>query len=74
MAAGKSKRQATASSGVSTDEAGVAANTNADRSLSLDVDPRKPRLAWQGMDRRDATVAVPTQVVEIVRPGGHAGS
>jgi len=37
--------------------------------LSLDVEPRKPRLAWQGMDRREQVVAVPTQVVEIVRPG-----
>ncbi|MFY9342105.1 MAG: site-specific DNA-methyltransferase [Planctomycetota bacterium] len=40
-----------------------------DRSLTLDVEPRKPRLAWQGMDRREAAVSVPTQVVEIVRPG-----
>ena len=37
--------------------------------LSLDVEPRKPRLAWQGMDRREQVVSVPTQVVEIVRPG-----
>ena len=40
-----------------------------DRSLTLDVEPRKPRLAWQGMDRREVAVSVPTQVVEIVRPG-----
>lgn len=37
--------------------------------LTLAVDPRKPRLAWHGMDRREAAVSVPTQVVEIVRPG-----
>ena len=37
--------------------------------VTLDVEPRKPRLAWQGMDRREAAVSVPTQVVEIVRPG-----
>ena len=29
----------------------------------------KPRLAWQGMERREMAGAVPTQVVEIVRPG-----
>jgi hypothetical protein len=40
-----------------------------DRAITLDVDPRKPRLAWQGMDRREPAVSVPTQVVEIVRPG-----
>lgn len=40
-----------------------------DRSLTLDVEPRKPRLAWQGMDRREVAVSVPSQVVEIVRPG-----
>jgi DNA modification methylase len=37
--------------------------------LELEVEPRKPRLAWQGMERKEAVVAVPTQVVEIVRPG-----
>ena len=37
--------------------------------VALEVEPRKPRLAWQGMDRREAAVSVPTQVVEIVRPG-----
>jgi adenine-specific DNA-methyltransferase len=41
----------------------------ADLKLTIDVEPRKPRLAWQGMDRREEAVAVPTQVVEIVRPG-----
>lgn len=40
-----------------------------DGTLTLDVEPRKPRLAWQGMDRREVAVSVPTQVVEIVRPG-----
>lgn len=37
--------------------------------LELEVEPRKPRLAWQGMDRKEAVIGVPTQVVEIVRPG-----
>ncbi len=40
-----------------------------DRSITLDVEPRKPRLAWQGMERKEMAGAVPTQVVEIVRPG-----
>jgi adenine-specific DNA-methyltransferase len=40
-----------------------------DFTLELTVEPRKPRLAWQGMDRKEVAVAVPTQVVEIVRPG-----
>jgi len=40
-----------------------------DLALSLEVEPRKPRLAWQGMDRKEGAVSVPTQVVEIVRPG-----
>lgn len=38
-------------------------------SLRIEVRPRQPRLAWQGMDRKEAVAAVPTQVVEIVRPG-----
>ena len=37
--------------------------------VTLDVEPRKPRLAWQGMERKELAGAVPTQVVEIVRPG-----
>lgn len=37
--------------------------------ITLDVEPRKPRLAWQGMERKELAGAVPTQVVEIVRPG-----
>lgn len=45
-----------------------------DRAVTLDVEPRKPRLAWQGMGRREATVSVPTQIVEIVRPGKAAAS
>lgn len=45
------------------------ATANSDLTLSIEVEPRKPRLAWQGMDRRERVVAVPTQVVEIVRPG-----
>jgi adenine-specific DNA-methyltransferase len=40
-----------------------------DFTLELSVEPRKPRLAWQGMGRKEAVVSVPTQVVEIVRPG-----
>jgi hypothetical protein len=40
-----------------------------DFTLELEVEPRKPRLAWQGMDRKEAVISVPTQVVEIVRPG-----
>jgi DNA modification methylase len=40
-----------------------------DFTLELQVEPRKPRVAWQGMDRKEAVVSVPTQVVEIVRPG-----
>lgn len=40
-----------------------------DLSVTLDVEPRKPRLAWQGMERKEMAGSVPTQVVEIVRPG-----
>lgn len=40
-----------------------------DGATVIEVEPRKPRLAWQGMYRREAAVSVPTQVVEIVRPG-----
>ncbi len=40
-----------------------------DLTLAVEVEPRKPRLAWQGMDRRELAVSVPTQVVEIVWPG-----
>ena len=54
--AGTSKVETTQGSGV------------VDRAVTLDVEPRKPRLAWQGMDRREAAVSVPTQIVEIVRP------
>lgn len=45
------------------------ASTTTDRAITLEVEPRKPRLAWQGMGRRELAAAVPTQVVEIVRPG-----
>lgn len=41
----------------------------ADRRIEIEVEPRKPRLAWQGMERREIAVEVPAQVVEIVRPG-----
>ncbi len=60
--AGTSKAETTQGSGVT------------DRAVTLDVEPRKPRLAWQGMDRREVAVSVPTQVVEIVRPGKAAAS
>ncbi len=52
------------SGATSADDAGAS-----DLALTLDVEPRKPRLAWQGMARKEAAVSVPTQVVEIVRPG-----
>lgn len=42
---------------------------SSDLTLTLEVQPRKPRLAWQGMARKEVATAVPTQVVEIVRPG-----
>lgn len=42
---------------------------SSDLAITLDVEPRKPRLAWQGMERKEMAGAVPTQVVEIVRPG-----
>ncbi|MCK6591379.1 MAG: hypothetical protein L6Q76_27820, partial [Polyangiaceae bacterium] len=47
----------------------AATSNGKDLTLSIEVEPRKPRLAWQGMDRRERVVSVPTQVVEIVRPG-----
>lgn len=37
--------------------------------ITLDVAPKRPRVAWQGMWRKELAVSVPTQVVEIVRPG-----
>ena len=40
-----------------------------DRELRLEVERKKPRLAWQGMERREVAPSVPAQVVEIVRPG-----
>jgi DNA modification methylase len=46
-----------------------AAPAENDLAITLDVEPRKPRLAWQGMERKEIAGAVPTQVVEIVRPG-----
>ncbi len=39
------------------------------RALVVEVQPRQPRLAWQGMDQHEAVTSVPTQVVEIVWPG-----
>lgn len=49
--------------------AAIPATPENDLAVTLDVEPRKPRLAWQGMDRKEIAAAVPTQVVEIVRPG-----
>ena len=51
-----------------TDAAGTASE-GAELEITLDVTPRKPRLAWQGMWRKEMAASVPTQVVEIVRPG-----
>lgn len=36
---------------------------------TFDLDPRKPRLFWHGMERKPLVTPVPTQVLEIVRPG-----
>lgn len=44
-------------------------STGVENEIRLEVLPRKPRLAWQGMWRPAAVTSVPTQVVEIVRPG-----
>ncbi len=44
------------------------AGTSSDLTLAIEVEPRKPRLAWQGMNRKEVAESVPTQVVEIVRP------
>lgn len=38
------------------------------RTFQLEVTPSQPRLAWNGMDQHEAVTAVPSQVVEIVRP------
>ena len=45
------------------------ASPASDLAISLNVEPRKPRLAWLGMERKEMAASVPTQVVEIVRPG-----
>ena len=34
----------------------------------IDIKPKKPRLAYIGMDKKTVIEAVPTQVVEIVYP------
>ena len=61
---------AAAKEGGSPDRSGASGDTpRASREVCLDVEPRKPRLAWQGMDRKELAAAVPTQVVEIVWPG-----
>jgi DNA modification methylase len=49
--------------------AATPAQAVSDLAITLDVERRKPRLAWQGMERKEMVGAVPTQVVEIVRPG-----
>lgn len=50
-------------------DASTPATEGAGLEITLDVTPRKPRLAWQGMWRKEMALPVPTQVVEIVRPG-----
>jgi DNA modification methylase len=50
-------------------DAAETASEGAGLEITLDVTPRKPRLAWQGMWRKEMAMPVPTQVVEIVRPG-----
>jgi DNA modification methylase len=50
-------------------DAAATASEGAGLEITLDVTPRKPRLAWQGMWRKEMAASVPTQVVEIVRPG-----
>ena len=50
-------------------DAAATASEGAGLEITLDVTPRKPRLAWQGMWRKEMAMPVPTQVVEIVRPG-----
>jgi DNA-binding TFAR19-related protein (PDSD5 family) len=50
-------------------DAPAGASEGAGLEITLDVTPRKPRLAWQGMYRKEMATSVPTQVVEIVRPG-----
>jgi DNA modification methylase len=50
-------------------DAPAGASEGAGLEITLDVTPRKPRLAWQGMWRKEMAISVPTQVVEIVRPG-----
>jgi DNA modification methylase len=52
-----------------TTDAEATASEGAGLEITLDVTPRKPRLAWQGMWRKEMAASVPTQVVEIVRPG-----
>jgi adenine-specific DNA-methyltransferase len=42
---------------------------SAELGIAIEVAPRKPRLVWQGHWRKEVAVSVPTQVVEIVRPG-----
>jgi|GEM_PF-3129728 len=58
-----------ASAAAQTPSATPVARAAATREITLEVTARKPRLAWQGMWRKEAAVSVPSQVVEIVRPG-----
>ncbi|MBN1962048.1 MAG: hypothetical protein JW841_13980 [Deltaproteobacteria bacterium] len=37
--------------------------------FTREVPSRQPRLIWHGFDRKEVAVPVPTQIVEIVRPG-----
>lgn len=43
--------------------------STSDLTLPLQVEPRKPKLVWNGMWRKEIATAVPTQVLEIVHPG-----
>jgi hypothetical protein len=56
-----------------TTDANATASEGTGLEITLDVTPRKPRLAWQGMWRKEMATSVPTQVVEIVRPGRAMG-
>lgn len=47
----------------------VPATTEAVHGMPVALEPRKPRLFWNGMERKPQVTAVPTQVLEIVRPG-----
>lgn len=54
---------------LTTELSAAVTDEGASRAVIVDVLPRQPRLAWAGMEQREAVTGVPTQVVEIVRPG-----